>query len=96
MQVKFSGGTITVMPPPIGTVEATLQRLNTDPHTASLGPWIVLNEYQAMTSVDIGSTINFDPNRGVVVKNFVSSKTGEIRAFLVKLLDVPERGRLYE
>lgn len=80
------------MPPAVARIDQVLENLNTNyndqPGTT---PWVALNEYQTMTTVQLGPQIGFNPTRGVIVKNFVNTRTGEVRSFLVKLLDVPER-----
>lgn len=79
------------MPPAVATPAKILEQLNNDTETRDKGPWIASDGYQALTTVIPGPQIQFNPANGVVIKSFVSTRTGEIKLFLVKLLDVPER-----
>ncbi|MBI3888628.1 hypothetical protein HY311_02445 [Candidatus Nomurabacteria bacterium] len=83
------------MPPSVGTEDEILKKLNEDAATKASAPWIALRGFQAWPLATITPNVNFDLNQGIIVKNFASMKTGEIKTFLTKLLNVEGRNNLY-
>ncbi|MBI3549441.1 MAG: hypothetical protein HY078_10410 [Elusimicrobia bacterium] len=69
----------------------TLDQVLADLEHGGTGPWVVLEGYFAITSVEvILGSVNFNPGKGVPMKAFLNTRTGEIRTFAAKFLDVPD------
>ncbi|MFH2063067.1 MAG: hypothetical protein ABIJ46_02830 [bacterium] len=80
--------------PLVNTREQILKRLN-GAETAGDDPWEEMEGYYSMlTAVFTGKGIINNLNRSVILKAFINKHTGEIRTFLAKVLDVPERDKL--
>ena len=86
-----------LMPPtPLETPTQILERLNTIAPTNTDAPWIMADSAQALIEASLSPTVSYNVNNGWVVKTFISTKTGEVKLFLAKLLDIPERGNLWK
>lgn len=89
----FRGGNIKDMPPVVKTIEAVIRDLNAE----GKGTWVILDEYYGLNSVEVESaTINFlAAKSGLVLKAFLNVNTTEVRIYLAKQLDTPDRAKLY-
>lgn len=76
------------MPPKILTIPEIIQELN-----ASGGDWHLIDHTYVLPEVRVTGhqSIANSISSGVVVKTFINANNAEIKAFLAKALDVPER-----
>ena len=60
-----------------------------------VGTWVLTEDYYALTTVKIeDANIVFNPSNGAILKAFLNTDTGELRIYLAKVLDVPDREKL--
>ncbi len=82
------------MPPP---VTKTIAEIKETLDSEGKGLWLPLNDYYGLVVVSVdGPIINFlEGKKGMVLKAFFNTETAEIRTFVAKNLDVPDREKLW-
>ncbi len=81
------------IPPVVKTVEEIVENLNRLNH----GVWIPLDGNYAISKPEIlGREINFlSAKEGVILKAFLNTNTAELKFFVAKYLDIPNRENLF-
>ena len=80
------------MKPPLKKIKEILKELNPP---EGKGDWYAVDGIEAFGKVRVeGNKVQSDFSRMVVVKLFKNKKTGEIKTYLAKNLDTPERESL--
>lgn len=80
-------------PPPIKTISQILSDLNGE----NKGTWIPIDGHFAITRpIENGKMINYGmPIDGIILKAFFNQNTSEIRTYIAKFLDDPDRENLF-
>jgi len=80
-------------PPITQTIQQILDTLN---GTQLDRPWIAIDGYYAINQTNIvNGVVNFNQNSGIILKAFFNKNTGEIKTYIAKYLDIPERESLF-
>ena len=80
------------VPKPIKTIEQILTELNNQ----GAGMWIALEGYYGLPGLKIEDNGSVANGKDIIVgKVFVNTATGEIKTFVAKTLDIPEREKLW-
>ncbi|MEK7081257.1 MAG: hypothetical protein AAB902_02630 [Patescibacteria group bacterium] len=80
------------LPPPTKTIEEILTDLNAE----GKGTWIPLDGYYGISSPELTDSkiVNFlSAKRGIVFKSFLNLQTAEVRSYVAKFLDIPDKDR---
>lgn len=90
---KHISDKILGMPPRILTTEEIITHLNGN---APTGQWVEVQQLNLLPKVSVTgpSIIMGQLNSGLVLKTFINTTTAEIRMFLAKSINIPERPNL--
>ena len=82
------------MPPQPLSSQEIIGRLNAEP--GNIGIWSEVPTLNGLPIVSIHGpqSISYSPNSGLVLKAFINSATAEVRVFLAKAMNIPERSSL--